>query len=334
MANILSLYYILNWMMDLYDHSSWSSERALTGSLFFVLSRACSILLRLWMAFTNLAYRCAEALGRTYNCNFQPADPAGASICQICKSHPKPQSDGRHSMILFSEPVVFGRLKSRYKRFFMDVVLESSETVVAHTPNTGSMLGLLQEHALVMLTRSDEPKRRTAYTVQAIKIDDTWVGVNTHMPNRLLRNSLGHPLLHCLSGYAQVSAEVPYGKDLRSRVDFLLSDHIAHEPPLYLELKSVTLCADKKAQFPDSPSARARKHIEDLLFAQSQGLRAAIFFIVQRTDCICFSPAATIDRSYSELLAHAHVQGLTIKALSAAISERGIELVNEIPCLF
>ena len=237
-------------------------------------------------------------------------------------------------MISFDETIAHGILIKRYKRFFMDIALPSGETVVAHTPNTGSMLGLLEPNSPVMLSLSTDPKRRTQYTAQAVKINGSWVGINTHIPNKLVSKSLRNPLLDYLFDYKSVRSEVPYGQEMRSRIDFLFSDNVKGHAPLYLEVKNVTLRIDNQAQFPDTISMRARKHIEDLLFVMAQGFRAQILFVVQRTDCDTFSLTTSNDKIYSDMLVAAVKQGLLVKALAATVNPREICFSKELPCVF
>jgi sugar fermentation stimulation protein A len=237
-------------------------------------------------------------------------------------------------MIYFSDPITYGHLIKRYKRFFMDVRLPKGEVITAHTPNTGSMYGLLQEGRRVMLTASQDRKRKTSHTVQAIEIDGGLVGINTHLPNRLIRESLHHPLLRDLSPYDAVKAEVPYGENLRSRVDLYFSKDGGGLPPLFLEIKNVTMRRNELAQFPDAPSDRARKHITDLMNAQEMGARAAMFFIVQRQDCNAFRPAQDIDPQYAHDLKEAVEAGLWVRALCARIDQWGLAITHEIPCDF
>lgn len=236
-------------------------------------------------------------------------------------------------MITFDEPIVIGRFVKRYQRFFMDVILDNNEIVVAHTPNTGSMLGLLSENNRVMISRSNDPKRRTAFTAEAIEVEGAWVGINTQRPNKLVHHSLMHPTLSYLSTYRAIKREVPFGQDARSRVDFYFFES-KEQAPLFLEIKNVTLRKGDIAQFPDAPSLRARKHIDDLLYTKSLGFNAGLLFIVQRMDCTSFKAATDIDKDYALKLKEAHDHGLSIKAISARVNETGIELAHELPCIF
>lgn len=236
-------------------------------------------------------------------------------------------------MMPFNEPIMYGRFIKRYQRFFMDILMDDGSIVTAHTPNTGSMMGLLEPNSRVMLSKSLDPKRRLSFTAQAIHINNTWVGINTHLPNKLVKSSLSHPLLKELHHYGRVKAEARYGKDLRSRVDLYLSDH-PNKAPVYLEIKNVTLKIGASAQFPDAVSTRAQKHIEDLLLVKEQGFNSSLIFIVQRSDCQFFTPARHIDSDYADLLTRAHSNGISIRALSTSIDENGLSLSHEIPCQF
>lgn len=215
----------------------------------------------------------------------------------------------------------------------MDVACDSGELITAHIPNTGSMLGLLTKDSPVMMTKSSDPKRKTAYTVQGIKVGDIWVGVNTHLPNKLIKASLTHPLLEDFAAYQICDSEVRYGVEGNSRVDFRFSQASNGVPDAYLEIKNVTLKVGEQAQFPDTVSVRAHKHVLDLVHVMSLGLQASLIFVVQRLDCQVFSPATAIDKRYTDLLISAHAQGLSVRALCAKLDEKGLCLSHEIPLI-
>lgn len=236
-------------------------------------------------------------------------------------------------MLKHSEPIFYGRLIKRYQRFLMDVILDDGTTITAHTPNTGSMHGLLAEGNRVMLSKSSDEKRKYAFTTQAIEVDRSWVGINTHAPNKLIMASLAHPLLRDVQHYKNVIAEKRYGPELRSRVDLFFDESVKNAPPLYLEIKNVTMKLGDSAQFPDAVSSRALKHVHDLLFTIEQGFCAALWFIVQRQDCAEFRAAKHIDPLYANEVLRAQHAGLRIRALAARSDENGLELTHELPCI-
>lgn len=231
-------------------------------------------------------------------------------------------------MIKFNPLLVNAIFIRRFKRFFIEVEYQN-ELVLAHVANTGSMLSLLNPGAEVLMQPISDPKRKLAYSIQAIKHDNVWVGVNTMLPNRLVKDALlNHHNLLSDYHYTNVLSEVKYGLDLRSKVDFLL---INKEQKHFLEVKNVTLKQHEQALFPDSVSLRAQKHVHDLLDQIKQGHKASLLFIVQREDAKEFALAKNIDPHYYELVSNAALKGLQIKALSASINNHEICLSKNLP---
>ena len=228
--------------------------------------------------------------------------------------------------------IITGLFKRRFKRFFMEVMLDDGQEVMAHIANTGSMLGLLTPNTKVLLTFVDDEKRKLKYSVQAVLCDKEWVGVNTHMPNKIIKEALlaKHSLLKEFHEYKTIKSEVKYGAKLASRVDFLLSDHVNNQPTMYLEIKNVTLKENNLALFPDSVSERAYKHVKDLMLSMKDGHKAALLFLVQRSDIKAFSIAKHIDPAYYEIIKEAKTKGLVIQALSAKFAENKIVLSHEL----
>ncbi len=220
------------------------------------------------------------------------------------------------TLVKFSPALLTGKFQKRYKRFFADCLLgESHDTVTAHLPNTGSMKGLINEPVPCLLEPSDNPKRKLAYTLEALKSGNSWVGVNTHRANKLMAKILEEKLAPFGAGQQNFAAEY---KHLDSRLDFYLP-----ELNMLVEVKSVTLSLKKGlAQFPDAVTQRGLKHIEDLMKSKKAGYRVALVFMVMRSDCHTFSPAFELDAKYSEALCKAHKNGLEIWAPEIKISSR------------
>jgi len=144
-----------------------------------------------------------------------------------------------------------GTLIQRYKRFLADIELASGEVITAHCPNTGPMTGVCTPGSPVLVSHSNNPKRKHPYTWEAIQVNDTvptWVGINTSLPNRVIKYALENHLLPELADrYHTIHPEVRYGQDNKSRVDFLLTGK--EEQPIYLEVKNVTW-ANHRRYFP------------------------------------------------------------------------------------
>ena len=157
---------------------------------------------------------------------------------------------------------ISGKFIKRYKRFFVDVQLDNiKETVTAHCPNTGSMLGLLKEGNPVKLSKVDDPKRKLKYTLEIIKSNGANVGVNTHRANRIVEEALISNKIKSLKKILELKREVKYGEN--SRIDFLVNNNMDEE--IYVEVKNVTLSLKKGvAEFPDAITERGSKHLKEL----------------------------------------------------------------------
>ena len=231
----------------------------------------------------------------------------------------------------FNGPVFHATLVRRYKRFFADVVLQSGEEVTAHTPNTGRMTGLLREGNPVLLTKSDNKKRKLAYTVEAIHVGSSWVGANPVFANTVVKNALQARVIRALGGYKSVRSEVKTEAGPGGRIDFLLSAHARGRPDCFVEVKSATLREGGLATFPDAPSERGRKHIQVLRALVERGHRAALCYLVQRTDCKAFAPARSVDPDYAKALLAAKADGVEVYAIQAALSEHGVDVTAPFP---
>jgi sugar fermentation stimulation protein A len=223
-------------------------------------------------------------------------------------------------------PLILGKLQKRYKRFFADIELETGEMITAHCPNTGPMTGVCQIGNLVYVSPSNNPKRKLAYTWEMIQIQETWVGVNTNLPNQVIKQALTQKIFPELADlYDTVKSEVPYGQDRKSRIDFLLSQ--SGQPDIYLEVKNTTLAQNQLALFPDTVTTRGQKHLEELA-ALLPSARSVMLYFINRGDCSEFSPGDEFDPNYGKLLRQGISRGLTVLPCRFEISPQGIRYLG------
>jgi sugar fermentation stimulation protein A len=227
----------------------------------------------------------------------------------------------------FISPLERGVLVSRYKRFFADVALDDGCEITAHCPNPGAMLGLNTPGLRAWVSRSEDPKRKLAHTLELVEADGGLVGINTMHPNRLVAEALAADRFPELTGYASHRREVRYGEN--SRVDFLLE--APGRAPCWLEVKNSHLMRTAGlAEFPDCVAARSAKHLRELEAMAAQGDRAVALFVVQRNDCTAFSACHELDPTFAAALDHAAEAGVEVLVYACAVATGGVGIERRI----
>lgn len=229
----------------------------------------------------------------------------------------------------FQTPLVPARLILRYKRFLSDMVLDDGQEITAHCANPGSMLGLKDPGLRCWLEPNNDPKKKLNFGWRLVDHENGhFTGVDTALPNRMLRAELIAHRVPELADYPTVRPEVNYAE--KSRIDFLLTGEGMRDA--YVEVKSVTLGRQPGlAEFPDSVTARGARHMNDLKTMVTQGHRAVVFFLVQRTDCTRVSIASDIDPTYGAAFAAARAAGVEVMAYDCAITPDAVTLRNRLP---
>ena len=219
----------------------------------------------------------------------------------------------------FATPLVPGRLDRRYKRFLSDVVLDTGETVTAHCPNPGSMLGLDAPGTRVWLERTADPGKKLGWGWRLVELDCGFVTIDTGLANRVVGEALRAGAVPALAGAGTVRAEVKFGT--ASRVDFCLGGDT------FVEVKSVTLSRQPGlAEFPDSVTRRGTMHLRELTEVARAGRRAVMLYLVQRSDCAAMTLAADIDSAYARAWQSARAAGVEMLCHRAAITPAAITL--------
>jgi sugar fermentation stimulation protein A len=228
----------------------------------------------------------------------------------------------------FSPPLTEARLIRRYKRFLADVEFADGHVETVHVANTGAMLGLVEPGMSVFLSRSASTTRQLPWSWELASVEGGLVGINSAHPNRLAGEAITAGVIPELAGYDGLRREVAYGRN--SRIDILLSG--AGRPNAYVEVKNVHFSrVPGLAEFPDSPTARGAKHLAELSDMVAAGHRAAMLYVVQRTDAVGFAIARDFDPAYGAAYDQAVAAGVEILAWRCTITPEEIAIATPLP---
>lgn len=220
--------------------------------------------------------------------------------------------------------MVFGKFIKRINRFIAYVDIDGTSKQV-HVMNTGRLGELLVEGAEVMLSHEPSPIRKTAYDLRMVKKDGIWVSIDSQLPNKIVEEGLQLGLIEELKDYNEIVRESFFGK---SRFDFKL---IGDSSTCFVEVKGVTLERDGWGYFPDAPTDRGRKHIDEMILAVSEGYRGAIIFLVQHSNIQGVSPNAITDLEFANKLIKASKLGVEILAYKCNVSLNEVTIDKKLP---
>ncbi len=239
----------------------------------------------------------------------------------------------------FQNTLLKVRFRKREKRFFIHAEKPDGTQVIAHTNNTGSMRGLLAPGAEIWLSPAQNPKRKLRWTLEIIQTVENeaegiqggvLVGVNTIAANGLVHEAMRNNLIPGISPDAEIKPEVKYGSR-NSRIDFLVTDHSRGK--CWVEVKNVSLVENGHARFPDAPTERGRKHLQELEAMVKAGDRSLLVFCIQRDDAQSVGPADDIDPEYGKLLRKVIAAGVQVVGLVCRVTPDGILSYKNIPIM-
>jgi len=211
------------------------------------------------------------------------------------------------------------KIIKRYKRFLADVELSNGEITTVHVPNTGRMTECWAPGWDCIISDSGNPNRKYRFTLEMTHNGNTWIVVNTNLPNTIAENFIQNKDIIGLDNYTSIEREVKYGEN--SRIDLLLSN--ANEK-CFVEVKNTTLVENGIAYFPDAPSDRAIKHLKELSQEVKNGNRAVMLYLITREDADIFSPANHVDPRYGIELKNAIENGVELIPIICNVSPQEI----------
>jgi len=221
--------------------------------------------------------------------------------------------------------IVQGRFVERPNRFIAKVEIDGRiETV--HVKNTGRCRELLTKGARVYLEKSEKAERSTAYDLVAVEKGKRLINMDSQAPNK----AVGEWLLEkgFFPGPVSVRPETAYG---HSRFDFYVE---TSSEKIFMEVKGVTLEEDGAVRFPDAPSDRAVKHVEELIQARRAGYRVFVMFVIQMEDVRYFTPNYATHREFGETLRRAAEAGVEVLAYDCLVTADSMRINRPVPVRF
>ena len=211
---------------------------------------------------------------------------------------------------------VNGIFKARPNRFIAEVEVDGN-LEIAHVPNTGRCKELLVKNAIVWLKPSDNPNRKTKFSLHFVENKGVLVSLYSQQANSIVYDAV-------LLGYNHHQREKSVDN---SRIDIYLEN--SNGDSCFVEVKGVTLIIDGEARFPDAPTERGAKHLRELIKLKKEGNRCCVFFLIQHPAGEFFRPNWENDPIFSQTLNEAYTEGVEILVYRCDNQLSGIELIPE-----
>ena len=220
--------------------------------------------------------------------------------------------------------VVPGRFLDRPNRFIAHVEA-GGDIQTVHVKNTGRCRELLLPGAEVYLARAENPARKTAWDLIAVRKGERLINIDAQAPNQVFGEWAS------AGGFspevAAVRKEVPCGA---SRLDFCLE---TPRGPHFVEVKGVTLEEGAAARFPDAPTERGVKHIQELQRAVEAGAEATLFFVVQMEGIRSVAPNDATHPAFGAALRAAAAQGVYVCAYDCSVAPDSLSIRRPVPVI-
>lgn len=221
------------------------------------------------------------------------------------------------------EEAVFIRRENRFR-----AEIEAAEKrFKAHVPNSGRMTELLIKGAKIWVKKAEKTGRKTPYDLVLVEKAGVKVCLNAHLANEIFATWLQQGNLEEFKDIREWQREKTFGK---SRIDFLLKNL---KSTYLIEVKSVNLVVNRQARFPDAPTQRGTKHLEELANYVQLGHKAAVVFIIMRDDAHSFTPHDIMDPLFGNTLRKVKNMGVEIYAYKCQVTEKGINYGGKVPII-
>ena len=217
--------------------------------------------------------------------------------------------------------IVKGKFISRPNRFIANVEIMGKKEVV-HVKNTGRCKELLTEGATVFCEKSNNPNRKTKYDLISVYKGERLINMDSQAPNKVFYEYLQSG--KCYKDLTYIKGEYTYGD---SRIDFYCE---SEKEKFLIEVKGVTLENEGVVMFPDAPTIRGIKHIDELIKAKEKGYRTAVAFVIQMDNVIYFTPNNEAHKDFADALKRAEKAGVEILCLDCIVTENTLKIKDKV----
>ncbi len=208
---------------------------------------------------------------------------------------------------------------------FLAVVELDGKREEAHLPDPGRLAELLVPGSRVRLRPAAAKARRTSWDMIGVRCPQGWVNIDSRLPNLLFAEAVREGRLAEFPYPCEPRPEYPFGS---SRLDFLLE---CGTSPCLVEVKGCTLVIDGVALFPDAPTTRGSRHLEELAISLERGYRACVVMVVKHPGGRAFKPNQETDPLFASTLKRAAAAGVEVLAYLAPWRGRSIRLEKRLP---
>lgn len=215
------------------------------------------------------------------------------------------------------------RFIDRPNRFIANVEIEGKREVV-HVKNTGRCKEIFVKGTRLILEESDNPNRKTRYSVIAGYKDGLLINTDSQIPNAVVYDAVKDNRIEEIQGITHIRREVTFGN---SRFDIYFEGEHSKG---FIEVKGVTLEHDGVCKFPDAPTQRGTKHVYEMIEAVNRGYKGYIFFLVQMEGMKYFTPNYETDPDFAEALKRAKEEGVEILVYDSEVKEDEIVIGKKI----
>lgn len=213
--------------------------------------------------------------------------------------------------------IIKAEFVSRPNRFIANAIV-NGKRVVCHVKNTGRCKELLLPGATVFLQKTDNPERKTGYDLISVLKDDVLVNMDSQAPNKIFKEWVPN-------FFEDITLIKPETQYKNSRFDFYIETKTRK---IFVEVKGVTLEQSGIAMFPDAPTERGVKHIEELCDCVDNGFEAYLFFVVQMSGVTAFKPNKATHKAFADALIKAEQKGVHILCVDCTVTPEILEINN------